>query len=281
MIPEITIHNTARFPKLGLGTWEMGGRSKPDHSNDDLWLKAIGFALESGIRHIDTAAIYGAGHSEELVGKAIRPYDRSHLLITSKVSGDKLRYDEVLRSAAQSLKNLGTEYIDLLLIHWPNPAVPLSETMKAFNRLLDEKSILHFGLSNFPVSLIREVMQLTDRPILTNQIEYNVFTRNKGSYNTAMEREIIPFCLEHGISITAWRPVMKGDATLRGHATLASVGEKYGLSSFQVALNWLCSKPLMMAIPKMSSEQHIRENIQALSVTMDAEDYELLNRLGT
>lgn len=280
MIPDITIHNTAKFPKLGLGTWEMGGRSKPDHSKDDLWLKAIAFALESGIRHLDTAAIYGGGHSEELVGKVISAYERSHLLITTKVSGDKLRYDEVLRSAEQSLKNLGTEYIDLLLIHWPNPDVPLSETMKAFNRLLDEKSILHFGLSNFPVSLIREVMQLTDRPILTNQIEYNVFTRNKGSYNTGMEREIIPFCHEHGISITAWRPVMKGDATMAGQATLAAVGEKYGLSSFQLALNWLCSKPLMMAIPKMSSEQHIRENIEALSVKLDPEDYALLERMG-
>jgi len=280
MIPEISIHNTAGFPKLGLGTWEMGGRSKPDYSRDNLWLKAITFALESGIRHIDTAAIYGGGHSEELVGKAIRPYDRSRLLITTKVSGDKLRYDEVLRSVAQSLQNLSTDYIDLLLIHWPNPAVPLSETMKAFNRLLDEKTILYFGLSNFPVSLIREVMQLTDRPILTNQIEYNVFTRNKGSYNTGMEREIIPFCHEHGISITAWRPVMKGDATLAGQATLAAVGEKYGLSSFQLALNWLCSKPLMMAIPKMSSEQHIRENIEALSVKLDPEAYALLERMG-
>lgn len=280
MIPEITIHNTINFPKLGLGTWEMGGRSKPDYSKDDVWLKAISFALESGIRHLDTAAIYGGGHSEELIGKVIKTYDRSQLCITTKVSGDKLRYDEVIRSAEQSLKNLGTNYIDLFLIHWPNATVPLSETMKAFNRLLDEKAILHFGLSNFPVPLIREVMQLTDRPILTNQIEYNVFTRNKGSYNTGMEREIIPFCHENGISITAWRPVMKGDVTLPGHATLAAVGEKYGLSSFQVALNWLCSKPLMMAIPKMSSEQHIRQNIEALSVNMDAEDYDLLDRLG-
>ncbi len=279
-IPEILIHNTVSMPVLGLGTWEMGGRQAPELSEDKKWIEAIETAIGYGIKHIDTAAIYGAGHTEQLVGEAIRNFKRDQYFITTKVSGDNLQFGEVLRSVKASKNRLGIDQIDLLLLHWPNPATPISQTISAINKLLDDQVIRYFGLSNFPVELIREIGFYTDAPIITNQLEYNLFTRNNASYNQNVESEIIPFCLKNGISITAWRPVMKGKIEASTHHLLVALAQKYNKTPFQIALNWLLSKPLMMAIPKMSSKAHILENIEALSFEMDKAHLAHLDVLG-
>lgn len=279
-IPEITIQNRVTLPVLGLGTWEMGGRHQADRTEDNKWIDAISFAISQGIRHIDTAAIYGDGHTEKLVGQAIRSFDRKDMFITTKVSGDRLQFGEVLRSAEASCKRLGIQQIDLFLLHWPNPSVPLGQTMSAVNKLLEDKVIQNFGLSNFPVELIRELAFYTDAPIITNQIEYNLFTRNNSSYNRNVESEIIPYCHKKGISVTAWRPVMKGDDSHAKHPVLEALCRKYQKTSFQIALNWLLSKPLMMAIPKMSTQAHILENIEAAKFSMSDEDIKALDALA-
>lgn len=281
MIPEINIHNSLSLPVLGLGTWEMGGRMSTDNSADKHWIAAIETALGMGIRHIDTAAMYGAGHAERLVGEAIRHFDREQLFITTKVAGDKLQFNEVLRSAKASKNRLGIDLIDLLLIHWPNPAIPLSQTLSAINKLLDDNIIRYFGVSNFPVKLLGEIGFYTDAPIITNQVEYNLFTRNKGTYNDHVESEIIPWCQKKGISITAWRPVMKGTDAVAAHPLLLELGEKYNKTPQQLMLNWLVNKPLMMAIPKMSSPEHIQQNIEAVCFKMDEGDYLLLDKLDS
>jgi diketogulonate reductase-like aldo/keto reductase len=280
-IPEIEIQGIVNIPMLGLGTWEMGGRSSADLSKDSKWIEAIQFALAYGIRHIDTAEIYGNGHSEELVSVACAGIRRDTLFITTKVSGDNLKYDEVLKAAEGSLKRLRTDYIDLYLLHWPNPRVPIADTMKAINKLIDEGVIKYFGLSNFPVKWINEVMKNTDKPIITNQVEYNLTTRNNGAYNKNVEKDIIPFCLEHGISITAWRPVIKGNTAALEHPLLASLAVKYAKTPMQIALNWLMKKSLTLVIPKMSSEKHIRENVEAIAIKMEEKEYEMLDRFGT
>jgi diketogulonate reductase-like aldo/keto reductase len=279
-IPEIIIQNHLTLPVLGLGTWEMGGRQNADKSEDEKWLHAIDFAIANGITHIDTAAIYGAGHAERLVGEVIKKNDRSKLFITTKVSGDTLQFNDVLRSAAASRKRLGIDQIDLFLLHWPNARVPLSQTMSAINKLLEDGTIRYFGLSNFPVKLISEVAFYTDAPIITNQVEYNLFTRNKASYNQNIESEVIPYCHKKGISITAWRPVLKGDANVLTHPLVQSLAEKYNKTAFQIALNWLISKPLMLAIPKMTSEAHILENIEAVKFKMEVEELLALDNIS-
>ena len=279
-IPEILIHQTVSMPVLGLGTWEMGGRHTPDKSQDKHWIDAIASAIDLGIKHIDTAAIYGGGHTEKLVGQAISNFERSRYFITTKVSGDNLQFGEVLRSAKASKNRLGIDQIDLLLLHWPNPTTPISQTISAINKLLDDQVIRYFGLSNFPVELIREIGFYTDAPIITNQLEYNLFTRNNASYNRNVEAEIIPWCQNKGISITAWRPVLKGNTSQLNDPLLNSLAEKYNKTPFQIALNWLINKPQMMAIPKMSSEAHIRENIVAVGFEMEKADLSLLDALG-
>jgi len=279
-IEEITVLNQVSIPKLGLGTWEMGGRQIADYSEDKKWIAAINLALQAGIKLIDTAAVYGNGHAEELVGQAISNFDRKNIFITTKVSGDKLQFAEVIQSAKQSLKRLGITQLDLFLIHWPSQNVPLSETIRAIDTLISEGLILHFGLSNFPVKLMQEVMQLTENKIITNQIEYNLMTRETGMHNQAITTEIIPFCIRHGISITAWRPILKGNTSVLTNQLVQEIANKYNKTGFQIMLNWLFSKPLTIVIPKMSSKQHILENIAATKFRMDESDMKRLNNIS-
>jgi diketogulonate reductase-like aldo/keto reductase len=280
-IPEINIQDLVSIPRLGLGTWEMGGRSQADSSEDNKWIDAIQMALAYGIRHIDTAEIYGNGHSEELVSVACAGIRRDSLFITTKVSGDNLKREQLVRAAEASLNRLRTDYIDLYLLHWPNSHIPIADTMAGIHQLLESGRIKHFGLSNFSVKLMQEVMDNTDYPIITNQVEYNLINRNNGTYNKNVEKEIIPFCQKHGISITAWRPVVKGDKTALDQPKLISLAEKYGKTPMQIALNWLVNKPQMLAIPKMSSEKHIRENVEAVNFSLTEAEYLMLDDLSS
>lgn len=279
-IPKIQINNELSLPVLGLGTWEMGGSHQADKTQDSHWIDAISNALDMGITHIDTAAMYGNGHTERLVGEAIKAFDREKLFITTKVAGNKLQFSEVIRSAESSLRRLNIDQIDLLLLHWPNPSVPISQTISAINMLAEEGRIKWFGLSNFPVNLMREIEYYTDLPILTNQLEYNLFTRNNGRYNENVESVIIPYCLSKGISITAWRPVLKGSSQELQHPVIKDLCDKYDKTAFQIALNWLANKPFTLSIPKMSSKKHLAENIAAVQFKMEEEDYQLLDMLG-
>ena len=280
IIPEITIQDAISMPILGFGTWEMGGRQSPDKSEDDKFVRAMQLALENGIRHIDTAAIYGNGHTEELVARAIKTYNREKLLITSKVPGDQLAYHDVINAAHNSLKRLQTAYLDLYLLHWPDPDVPIEETMKAINELLEQGLIKHFGLSNFSAEQTAEVLRLTDAPLITNQLEYNLFTRNNGRITEDVEASIIPFCQSKGISITAWRPVLKGATNPLQQPLINEIAAKHEATRMQIALAWLLNKPLTLAIPKMTSEKHILENIAATAIKLDTNKMDLLDNLA-
>src|SRR5690606_9793351 len=134
-------HENFKIPVLGLGTWGIGGFRTTDYSNDDKSIQAIRDAINLGYTHIDTAEGYGAGHCEELIGKAIKNLDRSKLIITSKVFKTNLKYEDVISSCKKSLKKLQTDYIDIYLIHAPNPEIPLEETMKAMDYLVDQKLV--------------------------------------------------------------------------------------------------------------------------------------------
>lgn len=278
-IPEILVQKRMSLPKLGIGTWEMGGRHSPDKSEDQRFIRAIRFALEQGIRHIDTAEMYGNGHTEELVAQAIQGFDREKLLITSKVSGDHLAYQDVIEAAHNSLKRLQTDYLDLYLLHWPNPEVPAEETMKAINKLLQQGKIRNFGLSNFSAAQTEEILQWIDEPIITNQLEYNLFTRNNGRITEDVEAAIIPFCLSKGISITAWRPLMKGAFNPMQQPLINEIAARHEATPMQIALAWLLNKPLTLAIPKMTSETHILENITAANITLEEQEMRLLDGL--
>lgn len=176
--------DTITIPVIGLGTWNIGGGDVADTTYDSEDISAMKTAIKLGITHIDTAEAYAQGHTEELDGKAIGGFDRKSLFITSKVSPRHLNYDDLIVSVKGSLRRLNTDYIDLYLIHAPNPDIPIQETMKAMDSLAEQKLIRCMGVSNFSVEQIKEARKYTKNKIVANQIEYNftilIIFRNEG-----------------------------------------------------------------------------------------------------
>lgn len=266
-----------KLPVLGLGTWEMGGEEEADTAYDRENVLAIRAAIELGMSHIDTAEAYGRGHSEDLVGEAISAFRREDLFITTKVSPEHLRYDDVIACAKESLHRLRTEYIDLYLIHHPNPEIPMRETMKGLDFLVERESVRYVGVSNFSVEQMREAQECSHNKIIANQIEYNLLVRNQGMHNIDMESKIIPYCQENGMLVIAWCPLARGKLVGRGYKILDKLTEKYNKTQAQIALNWLISKKSVVAIPKASNIKHLQENLGAISWKLEQEDIHLLD----
>ncbi len=268
------------IPVLGLGTWLIGGGTEPDYSNDEQCISAIQTAVRLGYHHIDTAEMYANGHTEELIGEAIKNVDRSTLFITTKVRDTKLTYEDVLRSADESMQRMKIDYIDLFLVHGPNPSVSIEETMKAFDYLVDQRKVRHIGVSNFQVDQLIEAQTYTKHKIVANQIEYSLLTRNKGRYagNKDMESKTIPYCQNNNIIIIAERPIERG-LLLVSHPILDRLELKYQKTKAQIALHWLISKKNIITIPKSTNEDRLIENLGAIGWTMEKEDIKLLDEI--
>ena len=273
------ITDTIKIPVLGLGTWTIGGKLEANHSNDQEEIKAIKQAVDLGYTHIDTAESYGAGHCEELVGDAIKDCERAKLFITTKVTNENLHYDNVIKAAKQSLKRLQTDYIDLYLIHAPNPEIDIKETMKAMDFLVSERLVRLIGVSNFNMEQLVEAQGFTKNKITANQLEYSLLTRNQGRYagNKDMELKTIPYCQENDIIVIAERPVERG-ALLEPHPLLDELAEKYQKTKAQIAVNWLISKQNVVTIPKSTDVEHLKENLGAVGWTISRKDMERLNK---
>ncbi len=269
--------DTITIPVIGLGTWTIGGGDEADTTYDDEDISAIRTAIKLGITHIDTAEAYAHGHTEELIGRAIGGFDRKNLFITSKVSPEHLSYDDLLASAKGSLQRLDTEYMDLYLIHGPNPDISIQETMKAMDSLVEQKLIRCMGVSNFPVEQIREAQKYTKNKIVANQIEYNLLVRDKGRVTENMESKIIPYCQENNILIIAWRPLAKGKLAKPGFKILDELAEKYHKTQAQIAINWLISKKGIVAIAKSTKVEHLEKNLGAIGWKLRQEDINRLN----
>ena len=190
------IADSMKIPALGIGTGGIGGLYEKDTSRDKESVDAIRTAIKLGITHIDTAEMYGAGHTEELVGKAIKGFDRKKLFITTKVWKTHLRYDDVIRAVKGSMKRRGVKYIDLYLIHWPNPNIPLKETMKVMDFLVEEKLVRNIGVSNFPLKLLKQAQTCTKNKISANQVEYNLLKRYP-------ENGLLEYCQKNNIMLIA------------------------------------------------------------------------------
>jgi len=248
-----------------------------DTSRDAEWVSAIQKAVELGYNHIDTAEMYGAGHSEELVGLAISNFDRESLFITTKVLPQHLRYEDCIKAAEDSLKRLKTDYIDLYLIHIPNSEIPIKETMRAMDTLVKQRKTKFIGVSNFSVKQLKEAQSYTENKIVNNQIEYNLFTRHSGMYNVNIESEIIPYCQENNIIITAWKPLAKGILFREKNKLLEELVKKYNKTVSQIAINWLISKKNIITIPKSTNPEHLKENLGALGWKLEPKDMKRLN----
>ncbi len=262
-----------KIPLLGMGTWGMGGKFEKDTGNFDESVAALRFGLDLGIKLIDVAEIYGGGLSEEIVGQAIKGYPRKDIFIISKVWKTNLKYDEVLRALKGILTRLQTDYIDLYLIHYPSEeGVPLAETMRAMESLLDDGLIKNIGVSNFDVALMEEAQKNLKRGrISANQIEYSLTQRSA-------EKNVIPFCKNHGIKVIAYRPLARGTLGFAGSKAVDSLVKKYQKTPAQIALNWIISQN-MVAIPGALKPEHIKENSGALGWKLDDADIKLLIKI--
>jgi diketogulonate reductase-like aldo/keto reductase len=266
-----------KIAAIGLGTWGIGGGMMPNYSADKQAIEAIRHAVKLGMNHIDTAEIYGGGHAEELVGEAIKEFARDDIFIASKVWHTNLRYDDVLRACERSLKRLQTSYIDLCYIHWPNPSIPLSETMRALERLYDEGKIRYIGVSNFSASLVEEARScLSHADIVADQVEYSLYERS-------IERDLMPYCLREGITIVAYSPLGQGklvrelhDGRSRRARILMEIAKRYSKTPIQVALNWVIWHEHVITIPKSIRREHLEENAEAAGWKLDEKDYKLL-----
>ncbi|QSG08578.1 aldo/keto reductase [Halapricum desulfuricans] len=247
---SVTVQGTA-VPMLGLGTYQLRG---------DACVQTVREAIEMGYRHIDTAEYYN-NQREVGQGIAAADVDREDIFLTTKVWRSNLAHDDVLQSVQESLDKLGVETVDLLLIHWPSQSVPVGETLTAMEQLQTEGKVRHIGVSNFSVEQLREAMQVAESPVLTNQVKYHPFHS---------QAELVEFCIEHDVLLTAYSPLAKGDVV--GNETLATIGERYGKSAAQVALRWLLQQEVVAAIPKAASRAHLEENMAVFDFELtDAE----------
>ncbi|HEV8714068.1 MAG TPA: aldo/keto reductase [Candidatus Binatia bacterium] len=236
-------------PEIGLGVWKYRGGVEP-----------LRRGIELGAVLIDTAEMY---RTEDVVGQAVKGI-RDRVFIATKVSGSHLRYDEVLRAAEASLHQLDTDYIDLYQIHWPNSYVPIKETMRAMETLVDRRLVKFIGVSNFSVSELRAAQATTSKyPIVSNQVLYNLNSRD-------IEQDLFPYCQKHDVTIIAYTPLDDGRLATPSRSrrspslrVLEQVTAEVQKTPAQVALNWCTSRSHVIAIPKSDSVTRTEENCQA------------------
>ena len=259
--------SSLRVPYIGQGFGGIRDGSKSSNLEEEIYIKSLITGIENGLTLIDTAEAYAEGYSEELIGKAVLGR-RADVQIATKFSPENNYFNDVIKSAEKSLKRLQTDYIDLYQIHWPNPMVPIAETISAMEHLVLQGKVLSIGVSNFSTRDLKEASSvLTSGVIVTNQVEYNLFDR-------FIEESQFPFCRDNNIKIIAYSPLDKGrttDGDLR-HQLLSNLSAKYSRTVEQIALNWLTTSEMVIAIPTSRSQTHIIENSQSLDFSLSIED---------
>lgn len=243
---------------LGQGTWGMGERA----AKRDAEITALKHGIDRGLTLIDTAEMYGDGGAEEVIKQAVAGR-RDEAFIVSKVFPHNASRHGAVEACQRSLDRLGTDRIDLYLLHWRG-SVRLEDTLEAFEQLRSDGKIRHFGVSNFDT---RDITDLSEQPsaaaVATNQVLYNLARRGP-------EYELLPLCRERGLPVMAYSPIEQG--RILGHDTLRQIAEQRGVSAARVALAWVLHQPEVCAIPKASTTEHVDENAAALDLELSADE---------
>nr|WP_262914511.1 aldo/keto reductase [Pontibacter vulgaris] len=245
------------IPALGFGTFQL------DSTQAKTMVEA---ALHEGYRHIDTAQIY---RNEEAVGEAIKASGvaRDQVFLTTKVWRESLGAKDFLPSVEESLRKLKTDHVDLLLIHWPNAAVPVAEYMEQLMEAQQKGYTKFIGVSNHTIALLDEVLA-TGADIITNQVEYHPLINQTKLYT---------YLQEHNITLTAYSPIAQGKVI--GNPTLKSIGAKYGKSEVQVTLRWLMQQDNVLAIPRTTKTENLISNLQIFDFELTPDEMESINGL--
>ena len=246
-----------KVPKIGFGTWQI---------QDGLCVKAVLKALEVGYRHIDTAQIY---NNEDHIGQALveSKIPREEIFLTTKVWKDYLDFRDVLLTVSQSLQKLQSDYIDLLLIHWPNPHFPLEDTLSAFKELVNNKQVRYVGVSNFPPQELRKAHKIYPH-LICNQVEYHPFIDQSVLLKNMKKYEMF---------LTAYSPLGRGQVLT--NSTLKSIAKKYNKTVPQVVLRWLLDQENIVVIPKAKNLNHIASNFKIFDFTLEPKDKKRIDHL--
>ena len=256
----------APVSRLGQGAWQIGEERRKRTEE----LLALNVGLDLGLNLIDTAEMYGNGRSEKLVAEVVAGR-RAEIYIVSKVLPENASRRGTIEACERSLQRLKTDYLDLYLLHWRG-SVPLQETLEAFTTLRDRGSIRHFGVSNFDRADLDEAASLPGgADIATNQVLYNLEQRG-------IEFELLPWCRERRLPLMAYSPLGSDSRRLRTHPALKTLATKLGATPARLALAWVLRQPGVVAIPKASSEAHVRDNHAALALELGADDLAELDR---
>jgi diketogulonate reductase-like aldo/keto reductase len=255
---------------IGQGTWMIEGSPEQERRA----VAALRLGLELGMTHIDTAEMYGDGRAEELVGEAIAG-SRAEVFLASKVLPQNASFDGTLRACERSLKRLGTDRLDLYMLHWPSDRYPVRETMRAMERLVADGLIRLIGVSNFDVEELQEAeAALRHEPMACDQVLYHL--RDRG-----IERRLLPYCAGRQIAIVGYAPFGHGNfpsPDSPGGRLLAEIGARHGRTPRQVALNFLTRDPNVFTIPKASRPEHARENAGGAGWDLTPEEVAAIDR---
>ena len=263
-IPATRLPSGAEIPTFGLGTWRMG----EDRRQRAAEVEALRHGLELGVRLIDTAEMYGDGEAEHIVAEAIGAR-RDEVFIVSKVLPEHSGRRGAIAACERSLKRLKTDRIDLYLLHWRG-AVPLEDTVEAFQELMEAEKIVHWGVSNFDIADVGELWKTPEgKAVASNQVLYNLTRRGT-------EFDLMPWCRQHGIPTMAYSPIEQG--RLLGHPALRAVAGRHHATPAQVALAWAMRHDDVIVIPKAATLAHVEENLKALDLLLAHEDFVALDR---
>jgi diketogulonate reductase-like aldo/keto reductase len=248
----------AEIPALGIGTFQL---------SEEQARETVETALDLGYRHVDTAEYY---ENERGVGEGIErsSVDREDVFLTTKLWRSNLSRDDVRPAVEASLARLGVEYVDLLLIHWPHPRVPVEETLSVMEDLSSEGLVRHIGVSNFTRSQVADAIDIADVPIVTDQVLYHPFKD---------QRALQQFCAREDVALTAYSPLAQGAVV--GNSDLAAIGERYDKTAPQVALRWLVQQEGVVAIPRSNSRAHLADNLAVFDFELTDEEMERIGSL--
>lgn len=263
-IRTTTLPSGEAIAVLGQGTWKMGedARRRADE------VAALRLGLDLGITLLDTAEMYASGGAEEVVAEAIAGR-RDDTFLVSKVLPSNASRAGVQRACESSLKRLATDRIDLYLLHWPG-SVPLAETVEAFEALKKAGKIRHWGVSNFDTGEMEELVGLpAGGDVQTNQVLYNLSRRG-------LEFDLAPWSRQRGIPLMAYSPVEQG--ALARNTRLEAVASRHSVTAAQIALAWVMAQKGVIAIPKATRQEHVRQNAAALEIRLTSEDHADLDR---
>ena len=267
---KVKLHDTTLIPQLGQGTWNMGESTAIYDSE----VEALRWGIDHGMTLIDTAEMYGDGAAEELVGDAIRPYNRNDLFLVSKVYPWNAGRKNIFRSCEDSLERMGTDHLDLYLLHWRG-SVPLAETVECMEELKQQGKILRWGVSNFDTADMKELLHVRNGDqCQVNQVLYHLGSRG-------VEYDLLPFMNEHGIPMMAYCPLAQAGRLkqkLLSSRVLQEIAEAKGRTVMQILLAFTLLRDDVIPIPKASSVAHTSANREAAEIILTQEERDLLDR---